>query len=74
MVAALLIGRQGSVGFSGKNTTMVLGRPFMEYPLLAALNCKDVDEVFVSTDSPEIMGIATNHGAQVIIRPDYLCT
>ena len=58
MIAALLIGRQGSVGFPGKNTTMVLGRPFMEYPLLAALNCKDVDEVYVSTDSPEIMDIS----------------
>ena len=36
MVAALLIGRAGSVGFPGKNTINVLGRPFMESPLLAA--------------------------------------
>ena len=42
MVAALLIGRQGSVGFPGKNTYPVLGRAFMEYPLLAALHAKEV--------------------------------
>ena len=38
MIAALLIGRQGSVGFPGKNTYPVLGRPFMEYPLFAAMH------------------------------------
>ncbi len=74
MIAALLIGRAGSVGFPGKNTTMVLGRPFMEYPLLAALNTKEVERVYVSTDSPEIMDIARKNGAEVIVRPDYLCT
>lgn len=74
MIAALLIGRQGSVGFPGKNTKIVMGRPFMEYPLLAAKHCADVDTVYVSTDSPEIMDIARKNGAEVIVRPDYLCT
>lgn len=74
MIIALLIGRQGSVGFPGKNTKLVLGRPFMEYPLLAALNTSSVDETYVSTDSPEIMEIARKNRAGVIKRPDYLCT
>ena len=74
MVAALLIGRQGSVGFPGKNTYPVLGRAFMEYPLLAALHAKEVDEVYISTDSPDIMEIGQKYGVNIIKRPDYLCT
>ncbi len=35
-VAALLLGRGGSTGFPGKNLYLVLGRPLMAYPLIAA--------------------------------------
>jgi len=74
MIAALLLGRKGSVGFPGKNVYPVLGRPLMEYPLLAALNAQYVDEVYVSTDSEEIKEIGRNRGAYIIERPAYLCT
>lgn len=74
MIAALLLGREGSVGFPGKNIYPVLGRPLMSYPLMAALNSSSVDRVFVSTDSPRIKEISRELGAEVIDRPDYLCT
>lgn len=74
MIAALLLGREGSVGFPGKNTMPLLGRPLMEYPLLAALNAVLVDEVYVSTDSERIKEIGRNNGAQIIDRPAYLCS
>jgi len=74
MVAALLLGREGSVGFPGKNFYPVLGRPMMVYPLLAALNAKHIDEVYVSTDSERIKSIAVAHGATVINRPPELAT
>lgn len=74
MIAALLLGREGSVGFPGKNTYPVLGRPLMEYPLLAALNSRFVDEVYVSTDSEKIKDIGRKNGAVIIDRPAYLCT
>ena len=32
MIAALMLDREGSVGFPGENTTPVLGRPLMNYP------------------------------------------
>ena len=32
MIAALMLDREESVGFPGKNTTPVLGRPLMNYP------------------------------------------
>lgn len=74
MIAALILGRGGSVGFPGKNTYKVLGRPMMEYAILAAQNSKYVDEIYVSTDSDEIKEIARKNNVNVIDRPDYLCT
>ncbi len=74
MIAALILGRGGSVGFPGKNTFPVLGRPLMEYALLAAQHTPEIDEVYVSTDSEEIKEIGRRNGAFIIDRPDYLCT
>lgn len=74
MIAALVLGRGGSVGFPGKNTHLVLGRPLMEYPILAAKNTIEIDEIYVSTDSDEIKSIARKNNCFVIDRPDYLCT
>jgi len=74
MIPALLIGREGSVGFPGKNVYPVLGKPLMEYPLLAAKNAKSVDRVFISTDSEKIKTIGRAHGAEIIDRPDELCS
>ncbi len=74
MIAALELGRGGSTGFPGKNTYPVLGRPLMEYALLAAGHTPEIDEVYVSTDSDEIKEIGRRNGAQIIDRPAYLCT
>lgn len=74
MIAALLLGREGSLGFPGKNTYPVLGRKLMEYPLLAAKHAKTVDEIYVSTDSPKIKEIGLKNGAKIIDRPPELCT
>ena len=74
IVCALMIGRKGSVGFPGKNTYPVLGRPLASYPLLAAKKSDQVERIFVSTDCPEIMAIAQGHGAELIDRPPELAT
>jgi Cytidylyltransferase len=74
MIAALLLGREGSSGFPGKNTYPILGRPMMVYPILAARHAKYVDQVFVSTDSPRIKKIAADLGAAIIDRPPELAT
>jgi hypothetical protein len=74
MIASLLLGRQGSVGFPGKNTMNLLGKPLMAYPLLAAKGSKYIDKMFVSTDSPEIKKIGEEYGAVFIQRPPELCT
>jgi CMP-N-acetylneuraminic acid synthetase len=74
MIAALLLGRKGSVGFPGKNLHPLLGRSLMEYPLLAAKHAHHVDHVYVSTDDEIIMDIAGRNGANVIVRPPELAS
>lgn len=74
MICALLLGRESSSGFPGKNVMPVLGRPMMAYPLLAALAARSIDRVYVSTDSPQIKEIGQNQGVHIIDRPAYLAT
>jgi len=73
-VVALMLGRGGSTGFPGKNLYPVLGRPLMAYPLMAARDSATVDRVYVSTDSEEIMEVAREFGAEIIVRPPELAT
>jgi len=74
MIAALMLGRKGSTGFPGKNLYPIWGRPMMVYPLLAARHASQVNLVYVSTDDEEIMALAREQGAEVIIRPPELAT
>lgn len=74
MVAALLIGRKGSRRLPGKNTTMVLGRPLMVYPLLAARHSGVVDALFVNSDDERVIKIASEHGAVALERVPDLAT
>ncbi len=74
MIATLILGRGGSIGFPGKNTYSVLGRPLMEYAILAAKNTPEIDEIYVSTDSEEIKEIGRRNNVRIINRPAYLCT
>lgn len=74
MICALMIGREGSSGFPGKNIFPVLGRPLCSYSLEAAKKSKTVDRLFVSTDSQKIMEIAGSLGAEIIKRPKELAT
>lgn len=74
MICALMLGREGSRGFPGKNTSLVLGRPMMAYPILAAKASKHVGGSWVSTDADIIKKVAVEYGAKVIDRPAELCT
>lgn len=74
MIPALLLGRKGSKGFPGKNTANICGHPLAYYPMKAALNCPDVDTVYLSTDDEVLMGLARDNGVSIILRPQELCT
>lgn len=74
MIAALLLGRKGSVGFPGKNTFPVLGRPMAVYPMRAARAATLVDRTYLSTDDEVLMELARPEGVEIIERPPELCT
>lgn len=74
MIAAILIGRKGSVGFPGKNLYPVLGRPLAWYPMMAAKSSELVDKVYLSTDDEALKKMAQENDIEVIDRPKELCT
>jgi len=74
VICALLLGREGSAGFPGKNMAPVLGRPLAAWPMQAALDAATVDRVYLSTDSASLKAIAVELGVRVIERPAHLAT
>jgi CMP-N-acetylneuraminic acid synthetase len=74
VIPALVIGRQGSEGFPGKNISDVLGRPLCWYPIKAAQKTDQIDKVYVSTDFDEIASVAKGMDANVIDRDPSLAT
>ena len=73
-VVAMLFGRAGSVALPGKNVKRILGRPSLHYPLMAARASGIIDDIYVSTDSREILDLARPFGIREIERPAHLAT
>lgn len=72
MVVGIIMGRAGSVGFPGKNTYKVCGKPMIEWVLESA--SEGCDEVYLTTDCDKLKKIGKRHGARIINRPPELCT
>lgn len=67
--------RGGSKGVPGKNLRPFLGKPLIAWTIESALGSRCLDEVMVTTDSPEIAEVAKRHGASVpFLRPAELAT
>ena len=62
---AIIPARGGSKGLKNKNITPFLGRPLIQWPILACLESKLLDSIFVTTDSNEIAETAKDAGAVV---------
>jgi len=77
MISAIIIGRGGSKGLPGKNKTAINNIPLMIYPIKAAMNCKEIDKVFFSSEDKELRALAdihTNLEIELINRPKALST
>jgi len=74
MIVAVNTGRKGSKGFPGKNTYEILGHPLAYYSTKSALDTKEVDKVYMSTDDRKLMTMSKKMGVQVIKRPKELAT
>jgi len=71
----LIPARGGSKGIPGKNIKTLNGRPLIYYTLDAACAVASPENICVSTDSDEIIGIIKKYGLRVPFkRPDDLST
>lgn len=62
---AMITARGGSKRIPCKNIKEFCGKPILAYSIEAARSSGAFDEVMVSTDDPEIAGIAVKYGASV---------
>ncbi|MCT7941662.1 cytidylyltransferase domain-containing protein [Shewanella holmiensis] len=71
---AFIFARGGSKGLPRKNIKLLQGKPLINYSIESAILSPLIDRVFVSTEDEEIAKIATQAGAEVIIRPAELAS
>jgi YrbI family 3-deoxy-D-manno-octulosonate 8-phosphate phosphatase len=69
---AIIPARGGSKGIPRKNIQPVAGRPLLAYTIEHALCTPEIARVIVSTDDEEIALLATECGAEVILRPSAI--
>lgn len=71
MIVGLLTGRGGrkSQSLPFKNSINLLGKPLMLYPYLAAQKSKFINDIYISTDGPELKKIAKKNNIKIIHRP-----
>lgn len=71
-ILAVIPARGGSKGIPKKNIRLMNGKPLIYYSIKNALQCDEISDVVVSTDSEEIAYVAKACGAEVIIRSSKL--
>ncbi len=60
---AIIPARAGSKGIPGKNMRPLLGKPLVQWTIEQALAARGIDEVWVSSDWPELRELAERLGA-----------
>ncbi len=74
-IIAVVTARGGSKGLPGKNIRPLCGKPLIVWTLEHAKKSVYIDDVFVSTDSSEIVEICEQCGVSVPhLRPAHLAT
>ena len=69
---AIILARGGSKGIKNKNLINFAGKPLIEWTIEHSINCKYIKDVFVSSDSTEILDFSQSKGATSILRPSVL--
>lgn len=72
-IYALQTARKGSESVTDKNRYTIKGRPLFIHNVWAAKACKEIKEVYVSTDDEIIQRSPYNKDYEIIDRPKHLC-
>jgi len=73
-VLATIPARGGSKRFPKKNITSLQGKSLIAYTIEAALACKMLDRIVISTEDKSIAKVANEYDVTVINRPTALAT
>ena len=69
-VHSIIPARGGSKGIYNKNIIDFCGKPLIAWTIQQCLSSKYVSNVWVTSDSQEILDVAEKYGAKTIRRPD----
>jgi CMP-N-acetylneuraminic acid synthetase len=69
-IITVIPARGGSKGILGKNIYPLSGKPLLAHSIESALKVERIDRLVVSTDDKAIAEIATQYGAEVVVRPE----
>ena len=74
-VLGIIPARSGSKGLVDKNISTINGVSLLELAVRFGLDCRSIDDLYISTDSPEYESLAINAGASSAgLRPAHLST
>ena len=71
-IAAVVIARGGSKGIPNKNIINFCGKPLIGWTIEQCLASKNISQIWVSSDSNEILEIAKKYNINTLRRPDIL--
>lgn len=69
-IIAIIPARSGSKGIPNKNVIDFCGKPLIAWTIEQCLSSKYISNVWVSSDSQDILDIAEKYGAKTIRRPE----
>ena len=73
-IVAFVPAKGSSNRIPSKNTVLFNGEPLFVYTVRKLLNCEFIDEVYVDSECSEILSIAENIGAKILVRsPSLSC-
>jgi CMP-N,N'-diacetyllegionaminic acid synthase len=71
-VSAIIIARGGSKGLPNKNILDFCGHPLLSWTIRQAQAARHVSDIWISSDSMEILEIGEKYGAIPILRPSEI--
>ena len=69
-IVGIIPSRYNSTRFPGKALAPIGNKPMIAHVCEAALACRELDEVYVATDSSEIKAVCSKYGFSVIVTKD----
>ena len=66
---AIILARGGSKGIPKKNVKIFCGKPLVEWTIVQAKASKKINNIYLSSDSNEILKIGSKHNINIIKRP-----